>query len=58
MATAVIFPALLILILIKFVVFDVIGFVVEGNADKSVFSVVAVLQTLSGNVRCVDVATL
>ena len=53
-----IFPALLMLMLIRFVVFDVIGLLLGGIEDKSVFSVVAVLQTFIGRVRCVDVATL
>lgn len=58
------FPALLMLMLIRLVVFDVIGLLlllllfVGGMFDKSLFSVVALLHTLMGIVRCVDVATL
>lgn len=45
------------LMLIRFVVFDVIGLLFD-NEDKSVFSVVALVQTFIGSVRCVEVATL
>lgn len=54
-------PALLMLIFIRLVVFDVIGLLLlllGGIEDKSVFSVVALLQTFIGSVRCVEVATL
>lgn len=52
------FPALFMLILIRLVVFDVIGLLLGCIEDKSVFSVVALLQTFIGSVRCVEVATL
>lgn len=45
------FPALLMLMLIKFVVFEVIGLLLVGIEDKSVFSVVALLHTFIGRVR-------
>lgn len=51
-------PALLMFIFIKLVVFEVIGLLLVGIEDKSVFSVVALLHTFIGNERCVDVATL
>lgn len=45
------FPALLIFMLIKLVVFDVIGLLLVGIEDNSVFSVVVLLHTFIGSVR-------
>jgi hypothetical protein len=53
----VIFPALFMLILIRLVVFDCMGLLLGCIEDKSVFSVVALLQFI-GSDRCVEVATL
>lgn len=44
-------PALFMFIFIKFVVFEVIGLLLVGIEDKSVFSVVALLHTFIGNER-------
>lgn len=46
------------LILIRLVVFEVMGLLLGCIEDKSVFSVVALLQTFIGSVRWVEVATL
>ena len=53
-----ILPALLMLMFIRLVVFDVIGLLLGGIEDKSVFSVVVLLHTFIGSVRWVEVATL
>lgn len=46
------------LMFIRLVVFDVIGLLLGGIEDKSVFSVVVLLHTFIGSVRWVEVATL